>query len=73
MFTLIYTPVFTLRNAASSSEMLTLLHLGFRPPGGGDGHLHVAYRPTAIHLEAQAFHLHLRKPYSSEISIWHEG
>ena len=53
--------------------MLTLLRLGFRPPGGGDGHLHVAHRPTAIHHEAQAFYLHLRKPSRSEIPIWHEG
>ena len=73
MHSLIYLPVSTLRTTASSSEMLTRLHLGFRSPGGGDGHLHVAHRPSVIHHEAEAFHLHLRKPNRSEISIWHEG
>lgn len=73
MPSLVYVPVSTLHNTASSSEMLTLLLLGFCPPGGGDGHLHAAHRPTAIHPEAQAFHLHFRKPNSSEIPIWHEG
>ena len=62
-----------LHNAASSSDMLTLLRLGFCPPGSGDGNLHVAHRPTAIHHEAQAVYLHLRKPSRSEIPIWHEG
>ena len=59
MMTLIYLPVSTLHNTASSSKMLTLLRLGFCPPGGGDGHLHAAHLPTAIHVEAQAFHFHL--------------
>ena len=73
MPSLIYLPVSTPYTTAWSSEMLTRLHLGFRSPGGGDGHLHVAHRPSAIHHEAEAFHLHLRKPNSSQIPIWHEG
>lgn len=47
--------------------------LGLPAPRSGDDDLHAPHRPSPIHLEAQALHLHLGKSAGSEITIWHEG
>lgn len=60
-------------SVAFMAMTLTFAITGLRTPGAGDEYFWNAHRPSAVHNEAQALHLHLRQSYNSQVSVWHEG
>lgn len=74
MPSLVYAPVSILQSLLWPSTLTNHFKLlGFCPPRCGDEHLYVAHRPSSLHMEAQAFHLHIGESYNSKATIWHEG
>ncbi len=74
MPSLVYAPVSILQLPLWPSTLTNESNsLGFCPPRCGDEHFHAAHRPSSLHMEAQAFYLHIGESNNSEATIWHEG